>query len=779
MRLKYLLPGISFVTLLILAIIFFIYSQYSINSIKKENINLAKALGNTAFSSAYDSLRKGNMVLFDHILKSIASQKIIREFSLADKNGVIEYSSNPSLLGKKINIEEIKKKFKIKELKPETMYLTLDKNEKATLVFKAIKTIPYCIRCHTTWKLGEINSYYILKVDARNILTVITTTRLVNLLYLLAAIVILFITLFILNHQFIRPLEKVKSALNEISKGNLKVKPKIYVNNEIQEVARALNRTLKNINFIFSQINEFAENVNKGNVFVNIDYGQTQGDFRATLEKLNEIVKNLQKFVKGLEDVLNKIESMNIGVSVNGASARGNLIKIYEYFQKVFNDLKETIETVTKSIKELSSKLAEGEFETEDPLKYKGIWQDIVISLNAIVNSIEKVTTYLKRILEDTINGKSSQIDIEEFKGIYREIIENLLDFQNKLKEAIKEVQNISKAIADGNFDTSLNTASLPPALLPIGEAVEDIKNNINRVIVALDKAIKKMAMGDLSVRINENEFKGKYKEIAKMFNYGVRQLAQAIAVSLSTFELIGERVEKTIQELMKTINTFNMQNKKTEEISQEILRLIDVLRNLKKEMDRVKQISRVTEEDLVKTQESFEHIANILKTRLEELDKIVDIILSISEQTNLLALNAAIEAARAGEMGRGFAVVADEVRKLSTQVSEQANEIRSTISQLSDDIRKYIFENLSKLLENIKNSMNNLLDVIEKVSTTTEKEASQAEKSKEDIIALENLAKESSEKIKKIVEDFKKVEELLTDLSEVSKKFKVGDLKK
>ncbi|MGE5631910.1 MAG: methyl-accepting chemotaxis protein [Caulobacteraceae bacterium] len=95
--------------------------------------------------------------------------------------------------------------------------------------------------------------------------------------------------------------------------------------------------------------------------------------------------------------------------------------------------------------------------------------------------------------------------------------------------------------------------------------------------------------------------------------------------------------------------------------------------------------------------QKSFESVKNLSKdmniliSKMQQINQVVDIIRGIADQTNLLALNATIEAARAGEQGKGFGVVASEVRTLAEHTKSSIGDIQSSIQDLSNELLKAV----------------------------------------------------------------------------------------
>ena len=87
------------------------------------------------------------------------------------------------------------------------------------------------------------------------------------------------------------------------------------------------------------------------------------------------------------------------------------------------------------------------------------------------------------------------------------------------------------------------------------------------------------------------------------------------------------------------------------------------------------------------------------------DIERVVDVIDTITKQTKLLAINAAIEAQRSGEHGRGFAVVANEVKDLSVRTDKSTDEVRRQVRSLQDGILRVVNETtgLSVLIEQME----------------------------------------------------------------------------
>jgi methyl-accepting chemotaxis protein len=472
--------------------------------------------------------------------------------------------------------------------------------------------------------------------------------------------VILFVLLIVVvagimvTRSVTRPLNEVLNAANAIAKGDMSIRLTADTTDETGMLKAAMIGMLDTVKGLQSQLGTLINDVKEGKLGSKSDAGKFQGDWKAILVGVNEM----------LEVINNAVVKDGVGALV---------------------------------------RLADGNFKQPITTEYKNDYDVFKRAVNDVMSALNTMGSETQSLINNATEGKLSyRADAEKFKGGYKEVVagvNNMLDviYAAVVTDGVGALVKVAKA----DFSTRITTE--------YKNDYDVFKKAVNEVAEAIDKAIKEesavfgaMAQGDLTKRITSDIWIGDLSEVKRSANAMADKLQEVVIEVQNTALQItsaSEQVSGTAQSLS---NGATEQAGNLEETAAAIEQMTG---SINQNADNAKRTDEMASSAARMAQDGGRAVDQTVDAMKEIAGKI-SIIEDIAYQTNLLALNAAIEAARAGEHGKGFAVVAVEVRKLAERSQVAAQEIGKItgdsvkVSEKAGELIKEIIPSIQKTAE-------------------------------------------------------------------------------
>ncbi|MFI3231610.1 MAG: methyl-accepting chemotaxis protein [bacterium] len=515
-----------------------------------------------------------------------------------------------------------------------------------------------------------------------------TIMNLMNLVFLLSILIQLVVNS-IISTAITKSLNSLRSNTLEVANGNMQVSIISETNDEVGDVANAVNDMAYNFVEIIGDIHQLSANLQKGNLSnFAINENNYTGDYKQMVVAINSTIKEL---LDDVFDLIDNLQGLNEG---NFDKPVKKLLGEKAVISKSFGDVQSLLKEFSNSVNELTVLVEEGNFDKQvDSSGRSGEWVKISDGLNNLINTVAKSIRDTQVTLTEFSKGNFSYRITGDYKGEFKDIKDAANNTADAVGSYISEISEILDEMAHDNYDVNMH-------LDYVGDFVK-IRDSVNSIVENLNVLTKNISLSSAQVSDGAKQISNSSIILAE----GATEQAQSVEKLTSITSLIAEQSDLSVKNSEDANIVASKAKVSADEGNQQMNEML-------KAMSEINEASN--------------SISNIIK--------VID---DIAFQTNILALNAAVEAARAGEHGKGFAVVAEEVRSLAGRSQQAAKEttelIETTMSKV--DSGSNIANTTSKSLVEIVTQ----IEEISKMININERSSKEQQKSVKEI--TENIS--------------------------------------
>jgi methyl-accepting chemotaxis protein len=407
-----------------------------------------------------------------------------------------------------------------------------------------------------------------------------------------------------------------------------------------------------------------------------------------------------------------------------------------------------TTRSITQPLQQLQNLLSEVEKTSDFSKRMAQVGKDEValtaIAFNQMLDAQQRAIREVNQVVSAMAQGDFDTRIRTDLRGDLANMKQAVNDSSESVKVTMAALNDMMQSLHDGHFGVQIQAQVHGQFKVTLDHAAK-ATSALQAMMGDVGQVMSRVSQGDLTSRVQASG-RGDLEQLKININQSLDTLARTLREINTNTQLLASQATQTNQAVSQIASGADTQ---TTSISQ-------VATALRMSSDSIADVSSNTESASYQSRESvalvrsgkqkmlhMAEVVNNIAANSQKINKISEVIESIANRTNLLSLNAAIEAARAGEQGKGFAVVADEVGKLAISSAESTKEIAILVKQATIEAQRAVqtVSGVNEDMDKIEAGAGQTDGMLQRIAAAVEEQSSALQEIDANVANLSHIA--------------------------------------